>query len=136
MATRAPVKSQKTATRKRAAGGRRRVAQGDVQAGATARETRANTVADSTRGRLDAEAIAFAADVVGTDKAGRSERARLLLDGISADDRRELLKLLREEKTRAEKQRPDGFDPDTVLVDNWQEGGYPYKYLMTRRNYE
>ncbi len=136
MATRAPVKSQKTATRKRAAGGRRRVAQGDVQAGATARETRANTVADSTRGRFDAEAIAFAADVVGTDKAGRSERARLLLDGISADDRRELLKLLREEKTRAEKQRPDGFDPDIVLVDNWQEGGYPYKYLMTRRNYE
>ena len=26
--------------------------------------------------------------------------------------------------------------PDDALADNWREGGYPYKHLMSRRNYE
>jgi polyphosphate kinase len=27
-------------------------------------------------------------------------------------------------------------DPDDVLADDWREGGYPYKNLMSRKNYE
>lgn len=122
--------------RSKANGAARETAAGDIQSGATLAETRDNTVTDSWRGRVDLEAAAFTADLVGTDKAGRSERARLLLDGISIDDRRELLKLLRDEKIRSDKQQQPATNPDNKLKDNWQDGGYPYKYLMSRRNYE
>ncbi|PJX25423.1 polyphosphate kinase 2 [Advenella sp. S44] len=115
----------------------REAAQGDIQSGATPKQTRDNTVTDKQRSRVDAKAAAFASDLVGTDKAARNERARLLLESVSADDRRELLRVLREEKIRADNNRPPSDDPDHLLQDNWKEDGrYPYKYLMSRRNYE
>ncbi len=114
----------------------RQVNNGDVQSGRNEAETRQNTVTDSQRGHIDAQAAAITADLVGTDKAARSERARLLLEGISADDRRELLRLLREEKLRADRNTQPEANPDNTLKDNWQDGSYPYKYLMSRRNYE
>ncbi|HBP31470.1 MAG TPA: polyphosphate kinase 2 [Advenella kashmirensis] len=114
----------------------REVTAGDTQSGDTPAQTRDNTVMDSQRARINAEAAAFTADLVGTDKAARNQRAHLLLEGMAADDRRELLKLLREEKLRADNLRHPETDPDYKLQDNWQDGGYPYKYLMSRRNYE
>ena len=114
----------------------RETAQGDTLYGGNEGQTRDNTATDSLRSRVDSDAAAFAADVVGTDKAGRRERARLLLEGISADDRSELLKLLRDEKIRADNNRASDADPDNELNESWQDGGYPYKYLMSRRNYE
>lgn len=114
----------------------RQVNNGDVQSGRNEAETRQNTVTDSQRGHIDVQAAAITADLVGTDKAARSERARLLLEGISADDRRELLRLLREEKLRADRNTQPEANPDNTLKDNWQDGSYPYKYLMSRRNYE
>ena len=114
----------------------REATQGDIQSGETPTQTRDNTVTDNQRSRIDAEAAAIAADLVGTDKAARNERARLLLESVSADDRRELLRVLREEKIRADSGRSASGDPDHLLQENWQDGGYPYKYLMSRRNYE
>lgn len=114
----------------------REVKAGDVQSGETPEQTRDNTVTDSQRAHINAEAAAFTADLVGTDKAARNQRAKLLLEGMAADDRRELLQLLREEKLRADNLRHPETDPDYKLQDNWQDGGYPYKYLMSRRNYE
>ncbi|WP_193088446.1 polyphosphate kinase 2 [Advenella sp. FME57] len=114
----------------------REVTAGDTQSGDTPAQTRDNTVMDSQRARINAEAAAFTADLVGTDKAARNQRAKLLLEGMAADDRRELLQLLREEKLRVDNLRHPETDPDYKLQDNWQDGGYPYKYLMSRRNYE
>lgn len=114
----------------------REVTAGDTQTGGTPEQTRDNTVMDSQRAHINAEAAAFTADLVGTDKAARNQRAKLLLEGMAADDRRELLQLLREEKLRADNLRHPETDPDYKLQDNWQDGGYPYKYLMSRRNYE
>jgi len=114
----------------------REVTAGDTQSGGTPEQTRDNTVMDSQRAHINAEAAAFTADLVGTDKAARNQRAKLLLEGMAADDRRELLQLLREEKLRADNLRHPETDPDYKLQDNWQDGGYPYKYLMSRRNYE
>src|SRR5690606_5924560 len=114
----------------------REVTAGDTQSGDTPAQTRDNTVMDNQRARINAEAAAFTADLVGTDKAARNQRAKLLLEGMAADDRRELLQLLREEKLRVDNLRHPETDPDYKLQDNWQDGGYPYKYLMSRRNYE
>ena len=114
----------------------REVAAGDIQSGTSPEQTRDITVMDSERAHINAEAAAFTADLVGTDKAARNQRAHLLLEGMAADDRRELLKLLREEKLRADNVRHPETDPDYKLQENWQDGGYPYKYLMSRRNYE
>jgi len=31
---------------------------------------------------------------------------------------------------------PDGVDPEQELADDWRAGGYPYKYLVSRKSYE
>jgi len=55
-----------------------------------------------------------------------------LIAGASPDEKKALRQLLFERK-------PDtvpAVDPDTELAPHWREGGYPYKNLMSRRNYE
>ena len=67
----------------------------------------------------------------GRDKA---KALRALLDGASSDDLKAIRKRLlgndREGQKIAEQ------NPDDELADNWRDGGYPYKNLMLRRNYE
>ena len=55
-----------------------------------------------------------------------------ILAGMSPDDAKRLRKALRE---------PDGAEDakdrqDEELAEDWREGGYPYKHLMMRKNYE
>jgi polyphosphate kinase 2 len=52
--------------------------------------------------------------------------------GASPDDATALRNALLARQDGAEAQ----IDPDTELVRNWREGGYPYKNLMSRKNYE
>ncbi|MDO9072838.1 MAG: polyphosphate kinase 2 [Rubrivivax sp.] len=55
-----------------------------------------------------------------------------LIAGASPDEKKALRQLLFE-------QRPEttpAIDPDSELTPRWREGGYPYKNLMSRRNYE
>jgi polyphosphate kinase len=55
-----------------------------------------------------------------------------LIDGASPDEVKALRRLLfRREETPA-----DATDPDAELAPGWREGGYPYRNLMSRRNYE
>lgn len=55
--------------------------------------------------------------------------------GISEDDAKTLRNaLLSQENTLPFTQRP--IHPDDELSDDWRNGGYPYKNLMSRRNYE
>ncbi len=60
------------------------------------------------------------------------EQLRALIRGASSDEVKALRRLLFE-RTQA---TAPGIDPDTELAPGWREGGYPYKNLMTRRNYE
>ncbi|MBK6472776.1 MAG: polyphosphate kinase 2 [Betaproteobacteria bacterium] len=55
-----------------------------------------------------------------------------LIAGASPDEKKALRQLLFERKPDAE----PSIDPDAELTPRWRDGGYPYKNLMSRRNYE
>jgi polyphosphate kinase len=70
----------------------------------------------------------------GQSGAEKAKATRALLGGLSKDDiaaiRSQLARAKRDGKKLAEQ------NPDEELADNWRDGGYPYKNLMLRRNYE
>ena len=55
-----------------------------------------------------------------------------LIKGASPDEKKALRQLLFETKPA----EGPAIDPDSELAPSWREGGYPYKNLMSRRNYE
>lgn len=113
----------------------REAEQGDTITGRTQKETRSNVVQRQVRSRVDAKVANVATEVASREKSAQASTAHILLEGLSQDDRSALLKLLREEKRKLDIAKVD--NPDNELVDNWQEEGvYPYRYLMARRNYE
>jgi len=59
------------------------------------------------------------------------EQLRALIRGASPDEVKALRRLLFETPKAA-----STTDPDTELAPGWREGGYPYKNLMSRRQYE
>jgi len=76
--------------------------------------------------------LARRANSPGGDGDDWFEQLRALIRGASPDEAKALRRLLFE---RSEKPH-SGTDPDTELAANWRDGGYPYKNLMSRRNYE
>ncbi len=54
--------------------------------------------------------------------------------GASAEDAEALRKVLLKQHLKING-KPHG-NPDEVLSDDWRDGGYPYKNLMSRKNYE
>ena len=67
----------------------------------------------------------------GSDKA---KALRALLEGASSDDLAAIQKrLLGAERDGGKFAK---LNPDEELAENWRDGGYPYKNLMLRRNYE
>lgn len=120
-------KSRKTTSRE--------VNQGDTISGSTQEQTRSNVIQDRVGARAEGKAAAIVETVSQTEKSEQPAKAYAMLENLSADDRDELFKVLREEKRKLDSKREE--NPDSVLVDNWQEdGAYPYRYLMSRRNYE
>jgi polyphosphate kinase 2 len=62
---------------------------------------------------------------------------RALVDGASPDEARALRHVLfAREEGKGRVGTADGVDPDIELAAGWREGGYPYKNLMSRKNYE
>ncbi|MBT9581880.1 polyphosphate kinase 2 [bacterium] len=61
----------------------------------------------------------------------RTQQLRAMLEGASPDDVSALKELLF-------RHSPDKLpvSPDDELSDHWRKGGYPYKNLMSRKNYE
>ena len=118
MATR-PKRAAKTgaapAPRKRAP---RRVAAGDIGPLGSPAVIEAATVAESLAGKEAAQLSALQDVLKGRDP---KEAATLMR------------RLLEEQEARARETPPS---PDEELSPLWRKGGYPYKNLMSRRNYE
>jgi polyphosphate kinase 2 len=135
-----PAEARKAKARKpkpRMRKGARRVTQGDV----SPRLTRAGIAEFAVNEAVDAatESKAYAMrDILSRaakdDPAGLVESFDAILAGASPDDivaLRRLLSRREEEALRSRRAEADG-----ELADDWREGGYPYKHLMSRRSYE
>lgn len=108
----------------------RKTSSGDIITGDTPDEARANTVNRIMRAKLNSEAAALKSKF----KQPGDKRAIVenYLANFPSEEKRLLLKILKEEF----KLNPSKLTRDAELAEGWQEGGYPYKYLMSRKNYE
>ncbi|MFO1269176.1 MAG: polyphosphate kinase 2 [Rubrivivax sp.] len=69
----------------------------------------------------------------------RLAEVRALIEGASPDEVRSLRRLLFAPQTGGPGEAggtDSGTDPDLELARGWREGGYPYRNLMSRKNYE
>ena len=115
--------------------GPRRAAQGDVIEGQDARALEKEVVSQAVQAARGAQ-VAALGDILerGHDAQETARQLRAILEGASPDDaaalRRELL-----EGAQA-LQRSRLVKPDEELAADWRNGAYPYKNLMSRKNYE
>jgi len=73
-------------------------------------------------------------EAVEAARLARLASMRDIISGAPSEEARHLLRaLLREQRLALEQ---TGINPDQALASNWRDGGYPYKNLMSRRNYE
>ena len=86
------------------------------------------TAAQESKGIAINEIIQSAKDEKSTELASQLDA---LLAGASPDDIRALKEIL---LRHAPESLPVG--PDDELANDWRKGGYPYKNLMSRKNYE
>ncbi|AIL33016.1 polyphosphate kinase 2 [Basilea psittacipulmonis] len=132
--TQKPVRSTAKTTASKRTSAPRLVSQGDTRTGRNNKETRALEIENSIDKHINAEASAIINIIREQQPKLREETLRTLVADLSNDDRRAIYKLLKEEKLAKRKTK---VDSDNELVENWQEEGvYPYKNLMSRRNYE
>ena len=68
------------------------------------------------------------------DVTSLASSLRAILEESSPDDAAVLRQVLRNDTDAGPDSRPP--NPDTDLSDDWREGGYPYKNLLSRKSYE
>lgn len=111
----------------------RKVSEGDVFGGETELEAKVNTVNRKIGSKLTKEAVVLDAKLNSSSAAEKKEIANEYLRNYSKQEKKEILELLLKE---------DGLkgilrrNPDEILSEDWRNGGYPYKNLMSRKNYE
>ena len=114
----------------------RLVSQGDVTPSRTERGIERFVVKESISAAQEAK-ISAVKDVIGQNPPYDVETlARVLqgiMDGTSTDDAEVLRNALLRQPYSGSNGRPS---PDNTLASNWQDGVYPYKNLMSRKNYE
>ena len=112
-----------------------RVAQGDTAPSMKQGALEKFTAQEAAKGAESTELWAVQSVLDSTQSGADKARAlRALLDGASNDD----LAAIQRRLSGAER---DGgqlakLNPDEALAENLRDGGYPYKNLMLRRNYE
>ena len=123
--------------RKRARKVVRRVSKGDVPPRLSAAGIAEFSISESVSAANESKAHAvrdILSHAAKNDGKGMAESFEAILAGASPDDVlaiRNLLMRHEEEATHHRRQKAD-----TELADDWREGGYPYRNLMSRRNYE
>jgi len=118
----------------------RRAATGDVMDTRTPASLEKAVVARATQRRQTVTALAVS-DLLASNAAGKAPGERLrelsaLIAGASPDEVKALRRMLFDRAAPAAAGGEAAADPDTELAPGWREGGYPYKNLMSRRNYE
>jgi len=117
--------------------GVRSAAEGDVAPSLTERGIADFSVAESVAAATESKAHAVR-DILGRaargDSRGLAEAFEAILAGASPDDVVALRNLLSQQDDAARRINHDRIDGE--LADDWREGGYPYKHLMSRRSYE
>ncbi len=126
-----------TAPARRSARRARPVRSGDIAPRLDAAGIESFSVSSAIKAATGAQ-VAAASDMVSAasrDGIGAlAQTLRTIIAGASPDEAAALRKALLESGPPA----PDriGSNPDEELSDDWRDGGYPYKNLMLRRNYE
>lgn len=111
----------------------REVNRGDLTGGNNADEARELTVNKRIRKKINHEATVLSSKLEGATKEEKRQVAKAYLDNFPSEERKLLLKILLEEKKLLKRRKGN---PDEELSVEWREGGYPYKNLMSRKNYE
>ncbi len=129
-----PQRSNEKPTAKTTRRGVRRAVDGDVIEADRAGLERI-VVAESVQAAQGAK-IAALDDIIAKagDPADAARQLRAILEGASPDDAEALRRELFEGSDA--KQRRKLLKPDEELAADWRNGAYPYKNLMSRKNYE
>jgi len=115
--------------------GTRRAAQGDVVTAATPQELGAEVVLQAVQAARGAKVAALGDILANSHDAQETARQlRAILEGASPDDAAALKRELLEGAEALQRKRL--VKPDEELAPDWRSGGYPYKNLMSRKNYE
>ena len=126
-----------TPPRKRRSARPRRAAEGDVPPDLSSEGIEEFAITESILAANEAKAMAVE-DIlrqVSKQKSGNVVEAfEAILSGASPDDVLALKALLTKHERAARGTRRDRADVE--LANDWRDGGYPYKNLMSRRNYE
>ncbi len=115
----------------------RRTSLGDVTAAATEIGIQAHTVQESVAAAQAAKINAIIDIMHAIPPHDADTLAKVLtaiIGGTSPDDVELLRTVLL--KTATLDEVTSGTETDTLLSDDWQHGGYPYKFLMSRKSYE
>ena len=114
----------------------RRAVNGDIAPSLTLRGIEGFTVTRAAEAAREAKVTAVDDIIQGPHAVERPqlvESLQAIVDGASPDEAAVLRRALRDKARLA---RREGADADTALADNWQDGGYPYKNLLSRKSYE
>jgi polyphosphate kinase 2 len=115
----------------------RSAAKGDVAPRLTERAIADFSIAESVAAATESKAHAVR-DILGRaaqgDSRGLADSFEAILAGASPDDIVALRNLLSQQDDAARRIKHERIDGE--LADDWREGGYPYKHLMSRRSYE
>jgi polyphosphate kinase 2 len=115
----------------------RRASRGDIPPRLTARGIEDFSVSEAVDAATESKAYAvkdILARAAQGDPGGLIDSFEAILSGASPDDVVSLRNLLSQREDAARKVRRDKADGE--LADDWRQGGYPYKHLMSRRSYE
>ena len=108
----------------------REVSSGDIITGDTPAAARAHTVNRKLRAKLNSEAAVLKDKV--KQPVNKREIVENYLANFPSEEKKLLLKILKEEF----RLNPTKLSRDSELAEGWQDGIYPYRYLMSRKNYE
>ena len=115
----------------------RRARRGDVSPDLTKGGIEHYAVGEAEAAAVESKAHAvrdILARTARTEPASLTETVEALLAGAAPDDVLKLRELMARHEDEARHQKHLGEDGE--LADDWREGGYPYKNLMSRRTYE
>jgi polyphosphate kinase 2 len=133
----APVTRNRRKTRAAIPRGKRRAARGDVPPVLTPRGIEDFSVHEAVDAATESKAHAvrdILARAAQGDPRGLIDSFDAILAGAAPDDVVALRNLLEQREDAARKVKHEQADGE--LADDWREGGYPYKHLMSRRSYE